>query len=176
MIKCVLDSLQKTRRTGDYELFLDNVKVIKDYNNDISGLSIEQPAINSIKVTNTFFPTSASFKNQGLAEQNNINVALVITDSATGNVLSTSQKQLLHLRRAQSSRLHSMMVCLLISERIERLQLHSIPAMNMQEMIQQKYSSKLLQKQEQILLVDNGDIFSSMRTASPRPTYGWENV
>jgi hypothetical protein len=163
--------------SADYNVYIDNVKIVKNFDNDIKSATIEEPLLGSIRVQNDLFPTKASFKNVGRQAQNNINVAFVILDSASGSEVLSSTRTIpsLDAGATQQVTFDDALISNAGTYRASAIVQHNDEFAGNDTF---SVYFKIVTETRTNLVADNGGyIFSSSAsTATPRPTYGWEDA
>jgi len=160
---------------GDYDFFIDNVKILKDNNSDISASSIQEPAVGSVKVQNALFPLKATFTNTGVQPQSDVNVSMNIIDSVNGSIVLTSSKVIPSMDIGQSVQVtfDDGLVSDPGTYRAIAIAEHTSDEFRGNDTVKNIF--KIVGETRTNLVADNGGyIFSSSASSlSPRPTYGW---
>lgn len=163
---------------SDMNVYVDNVKVIRNFLSDISASSIQEPASGSVKVQNGLFPTKATFTNTGLDPQSNINVSISIVDSATGGNISTSSRTISSLNPGEALQVafDDGLVSNPGTYRAIAIAEHTNDEFRGNDTT--KIIFKVVGETRTNLVADNGGyIFSSSASSiTPRPTYGWVEI
>jgi len=162
----------------DVDFFVDNVKVIRDFNNDLAAVSVDEPSLSGVKIQNVEFPVKASFTNTGLQTQTNASVTMTIIDSVSGAVSYTSEKSIPsiapgNLAQVVFDNATISTPGIYLAKAIATLSGEEFPLNDTTVL-----SFRVVSESRTNLVADAGGYMysASNSTVQPRPSYGWVEV
>jgi|GEM_PF-2156420 len=163
---------------GSFEFFVDDVAIIRDFNNDMAGVSIQDPPKNSSLLQNVNIPVRVTFANNGAQPQSDIGVDVAITDSATGENAYSSSRTIASLTSNTTQQVTFDDVSISLPSTYLVTAYANLGNDEFRANDTVRHYFKIVAETRTDLTIDNGGyIYSaSTSTASPRPKYGWEEA